>query len=73
MTEEQITMYREIGKRVKLLRGAQQMSQRDLAKVVGVSDATICWIENGKQPSALHVFVALSKALRVKLDDLIGD
>lgn len=58
---------------VQALRAKNGMSQRELARKAGVSDAYIAHLETGqrKNPS-LAVLKRLAKALKVPLIELVG-
>jgi putative transcriptional regulator len=48
--------------RLKIVRAEKDLSQEELAKLVGVTRQTICSIENGQYcPSALLAFLLASK------------
>jgi transcriptional regulator with XRE-family HTH domain len=61
----------KFGKKVKEIRTAKNMSQGDLAKILGVHPTYISGIERGVRNMALKNIEKLAKALGVKLDELI--
>jgi transcriptional regulator with XRE-family HTH domain len=61
----------KFGKKVKEIRTAKNMSQADLAKILGVHPTYISGIERGVRNMALKNIEKLAKALGVKLDELI--
>jgi putative transcriptional regulator len=56
--------------RIKELRARYDMTQEDLARVVGVRRETILFIEKGEYNPSLNLAHAIAKALRTKIDDL---
>jgi transcriptional regulator with XRE-family HTH domain len=61
----------KFGKRVKEIRLKKDMSQGDLAKVLGVHPSYISGIERGVRNMALNNIDRLAKALSVSIDTLI--
>jgi len=61
----------KFGKRVKEIRLDKQMSQGDLAKILGVHPTYISGIERGVRNMALKNIEKLAKALGVKVADLL--
>jgi len=59
------------GKRVKEIRLQKNMSQADLAKVLGLHPTYISGIERGVRNMALKNIEKLAKALRVPIADLM--
>lgn len=60
-----------IKNRVKIARIEHgNLSQEELAELIGVSRQTISLIESGKYNPTLKLCLALSKVLNKKLDDL---
>ena len=56
--------------RIKELRARYNMTQEDLAKVVGVRRETVLFIEKGEYNPSLNLAHAIAKALRTTIDDL---
>ncbi|WP_338472409.1 helix-turn-helix transcriptional regulator [Niallia sp. XMNu-256] len=59
--------------RLKLARVEKDLSQEELAKIVGVSRNTIGLIEAGKYNPSLNLCVSICKALSRTLDDLFWE
>ncbi|MED3552503.1 helix-turn-helix transcriptional regulator [Cytobacillus praedii] len=59
--------------KLKVARVAKDLSQDDLAKIVGVSRQTIGLIEQGKYNPSLNLCVEICKALSKTLDDLFWE
>ena len=60
-------------KRIKIARLECDMSQEDLAKVVGATRQTIGLIEAGNYNPSLKLCLAICKALNKTLDDLFWE
>jgi putative transcriptional regulator len=56
--------------RIKELRARYNMTQEDLAKVVGVRRETILFIEKGEYNPSLNLAHAIAKALKTTIDEL---
>jgi putative transcriptional regulator len=56
--------------RIKELRARYDMTQEDLAKVVGVRRETILFIEKGEYNPSLNLAHAIAKALKTSIDEL---
>jgi len=59
--------------KLKLARVEKDLSQEELAKIVGVSRQTIGLIESGNYNPSLSLCVSLCKALSKTLDDLFWE
>ncbi len=58
---------------IKVFRGHRGMTQRQLAKEVGIDPAYLSQIETGKRTGSTRVLRAIATALGVDLDDIVGD
>jgi len=56
--------------RIKELRARYNMTQEDLAKLVGVRRETILFIEKGEYNPSLNLAHAIAKALKTSIDEL---
>lgn len=56
--------------RIKELRARYDLTQEDLAKLVGVRRETILFIEKGEYNPSLNLAHAIAKALRTSIDEL---
>ena len=67
---------KKLGTNIKRLRQMTEikkpMNQRDLAKVVGRTAASISIIESGGCVPSLEIAIKIAKALNVSLDDLVN-
>lgn len=61
------------GGKLKLLRLRTGLSQRALAKIVGVSNGTISVIENGEQDPTVGLLKRIIEGLDVSMSDFFGD
>lgn len=59
--------------RLKLARVEKDLSQEELASLVGVSRQTISLIESGKYNPSLSLCIAICKQLSKTLDDLFWE
>ncbi|GBK60003.1 MAG: helix-turn-helix transcriptional regulator [Paenibacillus macerans] len=59
--------------RLKMARVEKDLSQEELAKIVGVSRQTIGLIELGKYNPTLSLCIAICKALSRTLDELFWE
>lgn len=60
-------------KKLKIARVECDMSQEDLANIVGVTRQTIGLIENGKYNPTLNLCIAICKATNKTLNDLFWE
>ncbi|MFA5413235.1 MAG: helix-turn-helix transcriptional regulator [Patescibacteria group bacterium] len=58
--------------KIKELRIKHNLTQEDLAKLVGVRRETIVFLEQGKYNPSLGLAHDVAKVLRVKIDDLFS-
>ena len=56
--------------KIKELRARHDMTQEDLAKIVGVRRETIVFLEKGKYNPSLRLAHDISKALQSKIDEV---
>ena len=56
--------------RIKELRARHNLTQDDLAKVVGVRRETILYMEKGKYNPSLKLAHDVAKALKITIDNL---
>lgn len=61
----------KFGKKVREIRLKKNMSQGDLAKILGVHPTDISGIERGVRNMALKNIERLAKALNVKIEKLL--
>ena len=56
--------------RIKEFRAKQNLTQEDLAKLVGVRRETIVFLEKGKYNPSLQLAYDVSKALKTTIEEL---
>lgn len=62
-----------LGEKVKTLRKALKITQKELAMTVGVSQSTIGMIEGNKQGASNDTLLKLAKALNTTVDNLLSN
>ena len=65
--------YYEIGQRIRKFRKAYNLSQEQLAEMVGISTTHMSHIETGNTKLSLPVFIHIRDALSVQTDALLHD
>jgi transcriptional regulator with XRE-family HTH domain len=61
----------KFGVRLKAIRNERAFSQQHLADISNLSKLTIQRIENGKFSVTLDTLISISKALEIRLNDLV--
>lgn len=59
--------------KIKIARVEKDLSQEELAKIVGVTRQTIGLIEQGKYNPSLNLCISICKALSKTLDELFWE
>jgi putative transcriptional regulator len=67
-----IPVHKRLVMRLKALRAKQSLSQADLAKKAGLTREYIARLETGRHDPSLSVLISLAKALKVKVEELLG-
>lgn len=62
-----------IAERIKQIREARGMSQREVAKALGISQPAYYYFESGDRVPSLAMTKALARVFEVTLDELAGD
>lgn len=65
--------YKRVGTRISLLRKKQNLTQEQLADLVGLSIVYISNIENAKKSPTVDTLVNIANALYCTLDDLLEE
>lgn len=65
-------MSADIGKSIKQIREQRDLNQRELAKYAGISNVTVCKIEQGVLTPSLKTTIRIANVLQCSLDDLCG-
>ena len=64
---------KKFGEKLKVLRAAAKLSQRELASKVGIKQQSLQALEVGKTEPLFGTAVRLAKALGVDIHELFGD
>lgn len=67
------TALRKLGTRIRELRKERGLSQSDLAVDADIAVNSIATIERGEANPSIAVLLAISRALKVKVRDLVDD
>lgn len=62
----------QLGSYIKSRRKNLDMTQKQLAKKVGVTDVTISRYENGEREPSFTEFIKLCEVLGMKVEDFMG-
>lgn len=62
----------KLGDKIKKLREGKNISQKELAKEIGVTDAMVSMYENDKKNPSLEVITKLAAFFNVSTDYLLG-
>lgn len=65
--------YQTIGKRIRLFRKQQHLSQMTLAEMVDKSPTYISLVENGQKGPSLETLIDVANALKVTMDVLLTE
>ena len=65
--------YQTLGKRIRLLREQQRLSQLVLAEMVDKSPTYISLVENGQKGPSLETLIDVANALKVTMDVLLAE
>lgn len=68
-----VISYKEIGERVRALRLGRDLTQSQLAKILGTSQTAVSEIERGNRGLTVQQVVKFSRALKVTPNDVLGD
>ena len=62
-----------IGENIKKLREEKQISQKELAEIIGVTPAAVCVYESGKKEPRANTLRKLARALETDVATLMGE
>ena len=65
-------LYQDFGKRLKCLRKEKNITQKQLASVIGITQSTVVAIEKGQRRVPLSLLEQLSDFFQISLNELIG-
>jgi transcriptional regulator with XRE-family HTH domain len=67
------TFYQQMGQRIAQLRKEQNLTQQQLAEVLGIAQQTLAHYEGGHLRIAVAMLPPLAKTLSVTIEELIGE
>ena len=73
MTPDDKRFYRELGQRIARLRKEHDLTQQQLATLLGISQQTLAHYEVARLRVAVAMLPALATALATTVEDLLGD
>ena len=73
MTPHDKRFYQELGQRIAHLRKAHDLTQQQLAELLGISQQTLAHYEVGRLRVAVAMLPALATTLATTVESLIGD
>lgn len=62
-----------VGSNIRRRREEKEMTQRELARQVGITQAMLCWIERGTRNPSLQVGNEIAKVLQCRVEDLLAE
>ncbi len=65
--------FRQIGNRIQFYRLQREMTQAELAEIIGTNQKHLSRIEAGYHRSSFDTIVAITKALEIPVDALVAD
>lgn len=73
MTEEEKDYFKELGRRVALLRRDQGLTQVQLAEALGISQQVVASYEIGRRRIPVSMLPKLARSLTVGVDELLAE
>jgi transcriptional regulator with XRE-family HTH domain len=73
MTPQDKRFYQELGQRIAGFRKAQNLTQQQLAEILGISQQTMAHYEVGRLRVSVAMLSPLARALAVSVEELIGE
>jgi transcriptional regulator with XRE-family HTH domain len=70
---ENVVDYKALGKRIKIARIQQSLTQERLAEISGLSTQHTSNIENGNTKASLPTIIRIANALSITVDELLCD
>lgn len=67
------SIYENVGKRIRELRLAQGLTQRELAEKASISVPFLSFLELGQRKGSLQTYADVAKALSMELSELLKD
>lgn len=72
VSEDTELVLARVGEQLRRLRQERGLTLTELAATTGISKSTLSRLETGQRRATLELLIALSRAYRVPLDDLVG-
>ena len=73
MTQDEKEYFKVLGARIAQMRKNQGLTQVQLAQALGISQQMVGSYEVGRRRVPVSMLPALARALRVQIDELLGD
>jgi transcriptional regulator with XRE-family HTH domain len=73
MAPQDKVFYQQLGQRIARLRKAQNLTQQQLAELIGVAQQTLAHYETGRLRIAVAALPPLAEALGVNVEELLDD
>lgn len=73
MTPKDRLFYQQLGQRIAQFRKAQNLTQQQLADLLGVAQQTLAHYETGRLRIAVAALLPLAETLEVSVEDLLED
>lgn len=63
----------QLGDSIRLRREAKGLTQAELGRQCGLTDAAICYYERGTRKPGIKALLALARAFGCTVEELVGD
>jgi transcriptional regulator with XRE-family HTH domain len=73
MTQDEKAFFKALGARIAELRKSADMTQQQLADLLGISQQQVASYEVGRRRVPVSVLPAIARALAVSIEELIGE
>ncbi len=62
-----------VGKNIRIRREERRLSQKEVAKMTGISQAMLCQIERGTKNPSIQIGKEIADILGCSMEDLLSD
>ncbi len=62
-----------VGKNIRIRREERRLSQKEMAKMTGISQAMLCQIERGTKNPSIQIGKEIADILGCSMEDLLAD
>ncbi len=62
-----------VGKNIRIRREERRLSQKEMAKMTGISQAMLCQIERGTKNPSIQIGKEIANILGCSMEDLLTD